>query len=174
MPNYRKLGTRRIGMIVFILALVTAALACQTVTGVFAPATAVPTSTGAAPTPRNTSAPGESPTVVPEFNEAGVRYCYYAPGVSVPAEMPAEVLATPTPFVYPTVTPPPTTSVDAATTATQLEVFEQLWADVRDNYVYTDFNGHDWNAIGDYRAGQRGVEPKISTWRWTDDIRTGR
>jgi C-terminal peptidase prc len=67
--------------------------------------------------------------------------------------MPPEVLATPTPFAYPTVTPPPTTSVDPQTTQAQLEQFEQLWQDVNDNYVYTDFNGHNWQAIGDkYQA----------------------
>jgi len=149
-PRSRKL---RLGGIIALLTLFLTTLACKTVTGVFAPPTAVPTATSAVASPNVTSVPGESPTVVPEFNDAGVRYCYYVPGVSVAAEMPAEVLATPTPFVYPTLTPPPTTSVDAATTERQLKIFQELWQDVRDNYVYTDFNGHDWNAIGDkYKA----------------------
>lgn len=145
-PRSRSL--RFSGVLAFV-ALFLTTLACKTVTGVFAPATPLPAAASATPVPSLTSAAGDSPTVVPEFNEAGVRYCYYIPGVSVPAEMPAEVLATPTPFAYPTLTPPPATTVDSATTAAQLEIFQELWTEVRDNYVYTDFNGHDWDAIGD-------------------------
>jgi carboxyl-terminal processing protease len=38
--------------------------------------------------------------------------------------------------------------VDAKTTARQLRVYSGLWNAVHDHYVYTDFRGHDWNAIG--------------------------
>ena len=31
--------------------------------------------------------------------------------------------------------------------ALQLQVFEELWAAVNDNYLYPDFNGLDWNAV---------------------------
>jgi len=38
--------------------------------------------------------------------------------------------------------------VDATTAALQLKVYNGLWNAVNDHYVYTDFNGHDWKAIG--------------------------
>jgi carboxyl-terminal processing protease len=153
----KKVGILKNRGLFALLTLLLTTLACQAVTGALAPSTTVPTATSTAPAPSATALPRESPTVVPEFNDAGVRYCYYVPGVSVPAEMPAEVLATPTPFVYPTITPPSSTTVDAATSERQLKIFQELWTDVRDNYVYTDFNGHDWDAIGDkYEALVKG------------------
>jgi carboxyl-terminal processing protease len=153
MKTSRQTETHRLrGFSILLIAMLLAG-ACKAVTGAFSPATPAPTSTRVAATPSATLEPGTSPTAIPQVNAAGVRYCYYVPGVSVPAQMPPEVLATPTPFVEPTVTPPPTSTVDAATTQKQLDEFQQLWQDVKDNYVYTDYNGHDWNAIGDkYRA----------------------
>jgi carboxyl-terminal processing protease len=76
----------------------------------------------------------------------GVRDCLFVPGVSVPAAIPPANTPLPTPF--PTPTPPPATAVDAATTALQLRVFQGLWNAVNDHYVYTDFRGRDWSAIG--------------------------
>src|SRR3990172_4002820 len=44
----------------------------------------------------------------------------------------------------------PTASADAAS---QLQIFETAWEAVRDQYVRADYNGVDWNAVGDqYRA----------------------
>jgi carboxyl-terminal processing protease len=49
----------------------------------------------------------------------------------------------------PTLTPTP----DAETTARHLRVFTDLWTIVHDDYLYEDYNGADWDAIGDeYRA----------------------
>jgi carboxyl-terminal processing protease len=49
--------------------------------------------------------------------------------------------------------PPPTPTPDVEATARQLRVFTDLWTTVRDNYLYPDYNGVDWDAIGDeYRA----------------------
>jgi carboxyl-terminal processing protease len=79
---------------------------------------------------------------------AGVRECLYVPGVSVPAQMPADVLNAPTPTSSPTSTPPSPTTVDAGMTARQLETYNGLWNAVNDHYVYTDFRGHDWQAVG--------------------------
>jgi carboxyl-terminal processing protease len=78
----------------------------------------------------------------------GVRDCLYVPGVSVPAQMPADVLeiATPTPFA--TATPPSPSAVDAATTERQMRIYRGLWNAVNDHYVYPDYRGHDWNVIG--------------------------
>lgn len=86
--------------------------------------------------------------VVGVQNATGVRDCLYVPGVSVPAQMPADVLALSTPTPFPTATPPSPTAVDAETTARQLGIFRGLWNAVNDHYVYTDFRGRDWNAIG--------------------------
>lgn len=78
----------------------------------------------------------------------GVRDCLYLPGVSVPAQMPADVLEIATPTPFPTATPPSPSAVDAATTTRQLTIFQGLWNAVNDHYVYPDFRGHDWNDIG--------------------------
>jgi carboxyl-terminal processing protease len=86
-----------------------------------------------------------------QTGSTGVRDCLFVPGVSAPAAVPPVNPPLPTPF--PTPTPPPATAVDAQTTALQLRVFQGLWNAVNDHYVYTDFRGHDWQAIGDrYRA----------------------
>ncbi|MBI5959314.1 MAG: PDZ domain-containing protein [Chloroflexi bacterium] len=78
----------------------------------------------------------------------GVRLCLYIPGVSVLAQMPAEVVNAPTPAPFPTATPPASAAVNAETTARQLNTYRGLWNAVNDHYVYADFRGHDWNAIG--------------------------
>jgi carboxyl-terminal processing protease len=83
---------------------------------------------------------------VRQADSNGVRDCLFIPGVSVPATIPPVNPPPPTPF--PTPTPLPPTAVDADTTAVQLRVFQGLWNAVNDHYVYTDFRGHDWNAIG--------------------------
>src|SRR5437867_3302180 len=59
----------------------------------------------------------------PQFNANGVRICDYVPGVSVPAQMPSDVVNITTPTPYPTPTEPPNSTVDAATTQRQLKVF---------------------------------------------------
>jgi len=141
---------------VSIIAFVLASLACQTVMGL--EATSTPNATR---TPRPQRTPEVAPTLsveitrvtpsldMPQFNANGVRMCHYIPGVSVPAEMPSEVVAAATPQPFPTPTPPAPTAVDEATTEAQLEVFREFWEAVRDNYVYEDFRGRDWEAIGD-------------------------
>lgn len=78
----------------------------------------------------------------------GVRDCLYVPGVSLPAEMPADVVSAPTSTPYPTATPPAPAAVDADTTARQMSTFWGLWNAVNDHYVYQDFRGHDWAATG--------------------------
>jgi len=160
----------------FIGVLALASLACQTV---MAPLTdgpaATPLPTLPPPTPmpspslqRETPTPRIEVTVItptpgldqPAFNAHGVRLCAYVPGQSVVAQMPAEVIATPPPAPSWTPTPLPATAVDAATTERQLRIYRQLWRTVDAHYVYEDFRGHDWRAIGDkyeayIRAGLR-------------------
>lgn len=46
----------------------------------------------------------------------------------------------------------PTAAIDLNAAARQLKVFEELWQIVRERYLYPDFNGLDWEAIGaEYR-----------------------
>jgi len=77
-----------------------------------------------------------------------VRPCAFVPGVSTPATMPPEVLAADTPPPLPSPTLPPNTAVDQAVTDRQLKIYRQLWDTVNTEYVYRDFNGRDWEAIG--------------------------
>lgn len=78
-----------------------------------------------------------------------MRVCDYIPGVSISADMSTlpVISATPTPYPLPEL--PPNTAVDASLTESQLQVFNDLWEVVHTEYLYRDFNGHDWNAIGD-------------------------
>jgi carboxyl-terminal processing protease len=85
--------------------------------------------------------------VVEAQNTPGVRACLYLPGVSIPAQMPAEVLVSSTPPPFPTATLPVPRG-DAAATTWQLETFAGVWNAVNDHYVYRDFRGRDWQAIG--------------------------
>jgi carboxyl-terminal processing protease len=72
-------------------------------------------------------------------------------GTSTPSLTPLPTL-TLTPTRAPSPTPPPPTSTNTPTlnpteTALQLQVFEELWEAINDNYLYPDFNGLDWNAV---------------------------
>lgn len=139
----------KIALFLAVVMLAAASLACKTVTSVFATPTPQPTATPIPPTATHTPLPTPTATPGAQFNSAGVRLCYYVPGVSQVAQMPAEVLATPTPFEMPAFTPPPNSSVDTSVTNQQLGVYRDLWKAVNDNYVYTDFNGKNWKEIGD-------------------------
>ncbi len=144
-----------------LLVLALAALACNTL---FPPATLTPTPVVAEkPTARPTATPPRiqrpasataTPTLIPPPSPtshgaaAGVRECAYVPGVSRPAQMPSEVVAAPTPTPYPLPPLPVNTTADQATTDRQLRVYNDLWNTVNTEYLYPDFNGHDWTAIG--------------------------
>jgi len=82
---------------------------------------------------------------------AGLRACDFVPGVSVPAAaLPSTALA-PTPYPPPPL--PPNSAVARRMTERQLDVFQQLWDIVNEEYIDPDFNGRDWQAIGaQYRA----------------------
>src|SRR5689334_15701232 len=89
-----------------------------------------------------------STIVTPTQAAQTVRACDYVPGVSIPAVMPANLAYSPTLTPFPTEKPFTPTKVDSKTTALQQQVYDALWKVVNDHYVYTDFNDHDWNAIG--------------------------
>lgn len=157
---------------VVLVTLTLSSLACQTVLGplldvpaspappLAATATPLPLPTEAPPPTEDAATAPPAPTLEvgvtpgasfnpPQFNANGVRMCAYQPGVSVPAQMPPEVVAQSTPTPFPTPTPPPASAVDQATTDEQLRLFRDLWTVVRDHYVYEDYRGLDWEAVGD-------------------------
>ena len=145
-----------------LLLLVCASLACQTLlpiaehpsgTPTAAPTTAPTATPRPTSTPEPTARPTDSPPPTLQPWMGAVRACGYQPGVSVPAQMPAEVLAGAAPTPYPPPTPPTPSAVGAEITARQLRVYRSLWDTANENYIYADFNGHDWKAIGQkYRA----------------------
>ncbi len=71
----------------------------------------------------------------------------------------ASATTVPTSTLTPTISPTPTATITPTPTivitpsAQQLEIFDELWQIVRDEYLYPDFNGLDWNSIrDDYRS----------------------
>ncbi len=52
------------------------------------------------------------------------------------------------------ITPAPTASVNAQSTARQQRIFNKLWRIVNERYIYPDFNGFDWQAAR-VEIGQR-------------------
>mgnify|MGYP006294675069 CR=1 FL=1 len=67
----------------------------------------------------------------------------------------------------------PTSQVreDNAASASHIQIFDELWKFVRDNYVYEDYNGVDWDAIGrTYRARVEAGLSDEAFWRLMDDM----
>jgi len=137
----------------FLIALASATLACTTLlprTGL----RVTPIVVTATPARRATAIPGRTATPFSDatatpFSQtnSGLPQCAFVPGQSVPANIP--LLASATPFPYPTPEPPTQSHASPAATLRQLRVFQALWDAVNENYVYPDFNGRDWQAIGD-------------------------
>ena len=83
--------------------------------------TGTPTATSS-PSPTATASPSPSPTPTASLTLT-----------PLPSSTPALLTATPTPTQLPL--------------ALQMEVFEELWKTVNEEYLYADFNGLDWNAV---------------------------
>jgi C-terminal peptidase prc len=118
---------RRIRFIALLVPLLFGALACKAITQAWAPhnpptlpAVVISPSPTAFVIPTDTSTPAPTSTPLPS---------------------PTPLPPTPTPSPIPTVTSQPTASIQ------QLQVFEELWKTVKDNYLYRDFNGLDWDAV---------------------------
>lgn len=110
---------------------------------VIAPASANENTTSVA-TPTNGSASASTTAV----GNSAVRICDYIPGKSVPAQMPAGLMANPAPTAAAAPFPFTNTPVDSLITSAQLAIYQQIWDAVNQNYVYSDFSGKDWQAIG--------------------------
>lgn len=109
-------------LLLLILPLLAASLACKAVTRAFQPPTPTPLPTS---TPRPTTTP--RPTATPR-----------------PTHTPT---ASPTPSPSLTPTPEDTPTLAPTPSAEQMQVFEEVWQAVKDYYLYPDFNGVDWDAI---------------------------
>jgi carboxyl-terminal processing protease len=66
---------------------------------------------------------------------------------ALPTEIPPTV--TPSQAPAPSATPEPTAAPTTASVASpiQLQVLDELWQAVNENYLYRDFNGADWNQV---------------------------
>ncbi len=120
------------------LLLVVASLACSSLTTpLLGTPTPLPSPTATASAlPSATATLVPSPTLQPTPSDT-------------PTRTPFPTLTAAPTFTLPAVTAAP----DAGQTQAHLRIFERLWDAVNTRYVYTDFNGLDWRAIGDeYRA----------------------
>lgn len=130
----RRPTVARGGLVAFIATVV---LACGSATPTTTPSGSGPSSSQPNATVRPTAVPLPSATIL----STAVRPCAYVPGAPV-ADIPPQVL--PPDPVFPL---PPATTVDAATTRRQLEVLNELWRVVDQNYVDPTRTGSDWVAV---------------------------
>jgi carboxyl-terminal processing protease len=86
-----------------------------------------------------------SPTPEIKYYSGKPSSTFTATNIPIPSPFitPTISLPSPTPIPVPESTPTPT----QIPSDTQLNIFENLWNIVNDTYVYSDFNGLDWNAI---------------------------
>ena len=123
--------------LLWLLPLALSLLACQ---AAFRVVSSGPLALFATPTPTVTLTPTPTPTFTPS---------------PTPTLTPTPTqTSTPTPTLTPTLTPTPVTpSPTPLPLDLQLRVFQDLWETVRDEYLYRDFNGLDWDAIhAEYEA----------------------
>jgi C-terminal peptidase prc len=95
-----------------------------------------------------------NPTAIPAATSAATATAI-VPATDTP--IPVSPTSPPTETVAPTALPSataspvpsltPATVIDPLLTTRQLAAFEELWGIVNQNYLYTDFNGLDWNAV---------------------------
>ncbi len=74
------------------------------------------------------------------------------------------------PLSTPILTPTPDVDPDATARRRHLRIFTKLWETVRDAYLYPDYNGADWDAIGEaYRARvEAGLSDEEFWWAMDD------
>lgn len=89
--------------------------------------TAAPSATPPPAAPSATAAPTLAPSAAP----------------AAPSATAAPTLAPPSPTFEPL---PPTPTLAPVADAQRQQIFEQVWTIVRDNYVYEDYKGVDWEA----------------------------
>jgi C-terminal peptidase prc len=88
----------------------------------------------------------------PAFTEAASPSASPVSMASVSATVTTLPTASPTATVTHTPFPTATPTVQVTPSEQQLQVFEELWEKIRDEYLYTDLNGLDWEAVhSEYR-----------------------
>lgn len=81
------------------------------------------------------------------------------------------VTAQPTTQVSPTETTPPPLTADAETLERHRRIFREVWETVNENYVYSDYNGLDWEAMQAEYAPQVEAAPDDETfWRLMQEL----
>lgn len=128
----------------FIIPLLLAVLGCKLETRTLEP-TATPS-----PRPSHTYTVTASPTATTTPTDTSTSTATPTPTATASATSTPSPTPPLTPTPLPTDTPTPTPATPTPTQLSldlQLDVFEKLWKDVNDNYLYPDFNGVDWNAV---------------------------
>ncbi len=98
-------------------------------------ATALPLATARS---ESSPVPADTPSPLPEVQP------------TVPTVVSPTPLATVPPvFHQPDIPLTPTATLLPLSAEERVQLFDDVWIYVRDNYVYTDFNGNDWQAIND-------------------------
>ena len=103
------------------------------------------------PSNRTTLTILHSPTYLPDIPQKTTS----VPSISTPTDtiVPPSPTAAFTEFPTFTQTPTSTPTIRPTPSPIHLQVFEELWTVVDENYLYPDFNGLDWDAIQEeYRA----------------------
>lgn len=88
----------------------------------------------------------EPPATATPFLKIATR-SFPAPASATPSLAPTFTPQPPTETPIPTQTPAVTPTFRVTPSALQLRIFEDLWGTVHANYLYTDFNGVDWEAV---------------------------
>jgi carboxyl-terminal processing protease len=138
--RYRSLPRR----LLIIFPLLLAVMGCKLEAKSFTP-TALPT-----PRPTRTYTATASPTATFTPTDTTTSTSTSSPTPTASATSTPSLTPSLTPILLSTDTPTPTPGTPTPTQLPldlQLEVFEQLWKDVNENYLYPDFNGVDWNAV---------------------------
>jgi len=87
-----------------------------------------------------------------------------ASSTPIPPTATSTPIPTATPLPSATATPIPSLTplvvIDPLATTRQLATFEELWSIVKENYLYRDFNGLDWDAV--YQEFRQQIEAGLS------------
>lgn len=116
-----------------------------------------------APLPAVTPSPAAvalpAPTVAPTA---------VAAAVAPTAAPPIPTLALPSPIPPPATQPPPSPTADEVPVAERRLIFEEVWTTVRDEYLYEDYRGVDWEGLYDEYAAR--IEGDMSRAEFYDEM----
>lgn len=101
------------------------------------------------------------PVSSPTFSSSGEIEPSPATPTALPPTSTSSPTATNTPTELPTATFTPTPTLRPTASALQLQVFDELWQVINEDYLYPDFNGLDWQVVrAEYQQRiQEGLSP---------------